>query len=252
MTETELRDARIAVVVPAYNEARLIARTVSSVPGYVQHIVVVDDGSRDSTAEVARMLRDPRVSVVRHAENRGVGAAIVTGYRAAFAAGAQACAVMAGDGQMHPADLPSLLEPVLRDHADYVKGNRLAYPEARRLMPFTRWLGNWGLALLTGLAIGQRISDSQCGYTVLARRAADALPLERLWPRYGYPNDMLGMLAEYGLRVREVTVRPVYADEESGIGLRHAFVVVPFVLVRVALRRLARAPLLLGRPDIGT
>jgi glycosyltransferase involved in cell wall biosynthesis len=252
MTDAELRNARIAVVVPAYNEARLIARTVSSVPDYVQHIVVVDDGSRDTTAQAARMLLDPRVSVVSHPENRGVGAAIVTGYRAAFGAGAEACAVMAGDGQMHPADLPALLRPVLLDRADYVKGNRLAYPKARSLMPFTRWLGNWGLALLTGIVIGQRISDSQCGYTVLSRRAADALPLERLWPRYGYPNDLLGMLTEHGLRVQEVTVRPIYADEESGIGLRHAFVVVPFVLLRVALRRLVRLPLLLGRTDTGT
>lgn len=243
MSPEELATHGVAVVVPAYNEARLIGRTLASIPGYVSRIVVVDDASVDGTGEAVRALEDPRVTLVRHADNRGVGAAIVTGYRTAFAAGATACAVMAGDGQMHPADLPALLAPALRGHADYVKGNRIAYPAARALMPWTRWLGNVGLALLTGLVIGRRIADSQCGYTVITRRAADVLPLERLWPRYGYPNDLLGMLTEHGLALEEVTVRPVYADEESGVRLRHALFVVPFVLLRVLWRRLSR-PLL--------
>jgi glycosyltransferase involved in cell wall biosynthesis len=240
MSPEELASHGVAVVVPAYNEARLIGRTIASVPHYVSRVVVVDDGSSDDTAEAVRALGDPRVQLVRHPENRGVGAAIVSGYREAFAAGVSACAVMAGDGQMHPGDLPALLAPALRGHADYVKGNRLAYPAARSLMPWTRWLGNVVLAALTGLATGRRVCDSQCGYTVLTRRAADQLPLERLWPRYGYPNDLIGMVAEQGLSLEEVTVRPVYADEDSGLRLRHALVVVPFVLLRVLLRRLAR------------
>src|SRR3954468_8105264 len=100
MTAEVVTSVRIAVVVPAFNEARLIARTLSSIPAYVSHVVVVDDASGDATAEVARAVPDPRVEVVRHAQNRGVGAAIVTGYQTAFARGADVCAVMAGDGQM--------------------------------------------------------------------------------------------------------------------------------------------------------
>ncbi len=240
--------AKIAVVVPAYNEALLIARTLASVPAFVAHVVVVDDASRDGTSEVACALGDPRVEVIRHEANRGVGAAIATGYRVAFARGADVCAVMAGDAQMDPEDLRALVTPVLHGEADYAKGNRLSYPRARRHMPISRWLGNGMLAVLTRLATGLPIRDSQCGYTALSARAAASLPLERLWPRYGYPNDLLGMLAERELSVREVTVRPIYADETSGVGLRHALLVIPYVLLRVLGRRLrsslrGRAPL---------
>jgi glycosyltransferase involved in cell wall biosynthesis len=228
---------RISVVVPAYNEARLITRTLRSIPAYVTHVVVVDDGSADDTARNAQALNDPRVEVVRHRENRGVGAAIVTGYLTAFGRGADVCAVMAGDGQMDPADLERLVRPVITGQAAYAKGDRLSFPEARQAMPLSRWLGNLVLARLTGLAAGLPVRDSQCGYTALSREAAQQLPLHKLWSRYGYPNDLLGMLRERNLPVSEVTVRPVYADEESGIRLWHALFVVPFVLVRVLVRR---------------
>jgi len=244
----------VAVVVPAYNEARLIGRTISRVPAFVDTIVVVDDASADGTHEAALAAGDPRVVIVRLPENRGVGAAIVQGYRVAFARGAQVCAVMAGDAQMDPADLPQVLAPVLRGDADYVKGDRLSFPEARRNMPFARWLGNSVLSWLTRMVTGIKVRDSQCGYTAISRAAVARLPLEALWPRYGYPNDLLGMLAERGMRVEDVIVRPVYADEISGVGLRHALGVVPFVLARVFLRRILRGSVwarLLGHPDEG-
>lgn len=233
-----LAGARVAVVVPAYNEVRLIERTLRSVPAYVDHVVVVDDGSRDGTAERVAAVRDPRIELVRHGDNRGVGAAIASGYRAAFGRGAAAVAVMAGDAQMDPQDLESLLLPVLRGDAEYAKGDRLSFPAARRHMPFVRWLGNHVLSGLTRLVTGLRVRDSQCGYTALARTAADRIGLDGLWPRYGYPNDLLGRLAAARLRVRDVCVRPVYADEQSGIGWRHALIIVPWVLSRVLARRL--------------
>jgi glycosyltransferase involved in cell wall biosynthesis len=236
-----LRDRRVAVVVPAFNEALLIARTLRSVPAYVDEIVVVDDASHDGTAEAALAVDDARVRVVRKPKNGGVGAAIVTGYREAFAGGADVCAVMAGDAQMDPKDLHALLTPVVLGHADYAKGNRLSYPDVRRHMPITRWLGNTALSGLTRLVTGLPVRDSQCGYSALSRRAAEQLPLDSLWPRYGYPNDLLGLLSERQMIVREVLVRPVYADEQSGVGLRHALLVVPYVLLRVLMRRVRHA-----------
>jgi dolichol-phosphate mannosyltransferase len=234
-----MSQARVAVVVPAYNEERLIARTLRGIPDFVSHVVVVDDCSRDGTARAAEGVGDPRVEVVKHAVNGGVGRAIVTGYRAAFARGAEACVVMAGDAQMDPRDLEAVLGPVLQGQADYAKGDRLSHPGVMQRMPLTRWLGNRVLSLLTRLCTGLSVRDSQCGYTALSRRAAEKLPLDALWPRYGYPNDLLGLLSERGLVVRDVVVRPLYGDEQSGVGLRHALFVVPYVLMRVLWRRLS-------------
>jgi glycosyltransferase involved in cell wall biosynthesis len=235
------REVTIAVVVPAYNEARHIARTLQSIPSFVDKIVVVDDGSRDDTAAEVLQRAEPRVTLLRHAANRGVGQALCTGYTHAFQDGADIVAVMAGDGQMHPDDLERLLAPLVEGVADYAKGDRLSHPDVVRRMPLTRLLGNHVLSLGTRVATGLSIRDSQCGYTALHRRAGERLPWSKLWRGYGYPNHLLGLLSQTGARVRDIVVRPVYADEESGIGWRHALLVIPFVLVSVAVRRLLAA-----------
>src|SRR5688572_19724598 len=123
------RSLRVAVVIPAFNERRAIAQTVATVPDLVDHILVIDDASTDDTAVEATRAASARhapecVEVLRHATNAGVGRAISTGYQRALAVGADVAVVMAGDGQMDPADLPELLAPIAGDDADYVKGNR--------------------------------------------------------------------------------------------------------------------------------
>ncbi|MCA9528825.1 MAG: glycosyltransferase family 2 protein [Myxococcales bacterium] len=236
--------ARVAVVMPAFEEASHITRALSGMPALVDRIIVVDDASTDGTGARAAAVGDARVEVVRHRRNRGVGAAIATGYRAAFAQGPRqvdVAAVMAADAQMDPVDLPALLDPVVRGEAEYAKGNRLAWPDARRQMPLSRWIGNHALSWLTRRATGLSVHDSQCGYTALSRHAAARIDLDRLWPRYGYPNDLLGALHASGARVRDVRVRPVYAGEDSGVGLHHALFVVPAVIGRVAVRSALRS-----------
>jgi dolichol-phosphate mannosyltransferase len=232
-----LSGVEIGVVVPAFNEAAWIAETLASMPPFVDRVAVVDDASLDATGEIAKRSSDPRVEVLRHETNRGVGAAIATGYRRLRARGAGVVAVMAGDGQMAPADLERVVSPVVCGEADYVKGNRVRHPDALRVMPLPRLIGTSGLAVLTRLATGLRpLGDSQCGYTAISASAIDALDLDRLWPGYGYPNDLLGALAARGLRVVEVTVRPVYRGEASGLRARH-LATIAFLLGRVALRR---------------
>ena len=236
-----IESARIAVVVPAFNEARWIAETVATMPGFVDHVLVIDDASDDTTSAVARAAPDERVEVVRHAENRGVGAAIITGYRRARALGADVVAVMAGDGQMDPDDLPAVVRPIVDGDADYVKGNRLLHPGVFRTMPPARLAGTAVLAWLTRHAAGlPSLGDSQCGYTAISGAAIDALDhkLDAIWPRYGYPNDLLGALARERLRVREVVVRPVYRGEASGLRARH-LITIGYLIGRVAYRRLA-------------
>jgi glycosyltransferase involved in cell wall biosynthesis len=229
------RGRSVAVVIPAFNERDKIVATIRSVPGYVDHILVVDDGSADGTAAAARRHAARRrggvVEVLQHAVNRGVGAAIATGYARAVELGADATAVMAGDGQMDPVDLPRLLEPVVEGLADYAKGNRFAWPDGWRQMPRTRMLGNVLLSYATRAASGYaHVFDSQCGYTVASRRALLAIAPQQMFARYGYPNDLLARLGAAGARVVDVPVRPVYGPAWRS-GLRPTRVALPIALL---------------------
>jgi glycosyltransferase involved in cell wall biosynthesis len=240
------RELRIAVVIPAFNERGKIADTVATVPDLVDHIIVIDDASQDDTArqaELAALRRSApdRVEVIRHTANRGVGGAITTGYHRAIAAGADVAAVMAGDGQMDPDDLPALLDPIADGTADYVKGNRFLHPAIWTTMPASRIVGNVVLSAATRVTSGYRhVFDSQCGYTAIHRRALAAIELDKLFPRYGYPNDLLSRLRIADMRVVDVPVRPIYGPAwRSGIHLGTALHPMPWVLLRSWTTRLA-------------
>jgi glycosyltransferase involved in cell wall biosynthesis len=231
--------SRVVVIVPAWDEAPRIGRVLLSIPVWVDSIVVVDDASRDGTAAAARATGDPRVDIVHHSQNRGVGAAIATGYKRALARAhgpRDAFVVMAGDGQMDPHDLPSLVTPVARGEADYVKGNRFHAPDVRWVMPATRRFGGIALSWATSRAVGIPISDSQCGYTAIAASACARLELDALWPGYGYPNDLLSQLTLRKLRIAETPVRALYADEVSRLRSHHVPIVAALV-ARAWLRR---------------
>ena len=178
--------SRVVVVVPAWEEAPRIGRVLRGIPSWVDSIVVVDDASDDGTATAAREVGDPRVEIVRHDHNRGVGAAITSGYRVALGRPGgphDAFAVMAGDDQMHPADLSAVVNLVARGAADYVKGDRFRGPGAAASMPLARRLGGRAFSWATSKAIGIPISDSQCGYTAISQgRVRAARPGRPLAP----------------------------------------------------------------------
>jgi glycosyltransferase involved in cell wall biosynthesis len=230
---------RVAVVVPAYNEEKLIDRVLDTMPVFVDRVIVVDDASTDGTADAlatAQVRMNGRLRVVHHSKNAGVGAAIVTGYRLAVeeAQGNDLVVVMAGDAQMDPADLPRLLMPLVRDQADYTKGNRLFTGQAWKIIPRHRYLGNAVLSLLTKIASGYwHVADSQSGYTAITIDALRVLQLERLYPRYGFPNHLLVELNNYDFRVRDVPIQPVYnVGEVSGIRLPKVVPTLSWLLVK--------------------
>lgn len=227
----------VGVVVPCHNEGDLIGVVIETMPSFVDRIIVVDDVSTDDTVEVAERFvkADPeRVTLVRHTRNGGVGAAIVTGYKFAVEEGIELTAVMAGDAQMDPDDLERLVAPVARDECDYAKGNRLFTGDAWRIIPRHRYLGNSALSLMTKISSGYwHVADSQTGYTVANLKCLSTIDLDGLFPRYGFPNDMLVHLNVYSFRVHDVPVRPVYGvGERSGIRLWKVIPTLSWLLFR--------------------
>jgi glycosyltransferase involved in cell wall biosynthesis len=232
----------VAVVVPAHDEEELLPTTLDGIPDFVDRVYVVDDASRDGTAGRARAAaeRDPRIALIRRERNGGVGAAIVSGYERAIADRVDVTCVMAADNQMDPADLRGLVEPVACGQVDYAKANRLFTGQAWRLIPRHRYLGNAVLSLLTKIASGYwHVADSQSGYTAIALPMLERLELDRIYPRYGFPNDMLVHLNVWNARVRDFPSRPVYGiGERSGIRLASVVPSISWLLVKAFFWRL--------------
>ena len=233
---------RVAVVVPAHNEEQLLPVTLSAVPEFVDRIIVVDDASHDGTAGRAHAAAaaDPRISVLAHEQNGGVGAAIVTGYKRALEEQIDVTCVMAADNQMDPDDLEAIVRPVARGEVDYAKANRLVSGQAWELIPRHRYLGNAVLSLLTKIASGYwHVADSQSGFTAVSLPMLGRLDLDRIYARYGFPNDMLVHLNVWNARVRDVPSRPVYGvGEQSGIRLYRVVPAISLLLFKAFWWRL--------------
>jgi glycosyltransferase involved in cell wall biosynthesis len=236
------KDKSICVVVPAYNESTQIGKVLSTMPDFVDKIVVVDDASKDDTVDVVRQYQGEtgKIEVIQHKTNRGVGAAISTGYIWARDKACDVTAVMAGDGQMDPLELGKVIDPIVAGSADYVKGNRLFYGDAWNMIPHYRYLGNSFLSLMTKVASGYwHIADSQSGYTAISLIALKRINLDKIYNDYGMPNDLLIKLNQYDFRVSDVHIRPVYnVGEKSGIKLMRVIPRISWLLFKGFWRRL--------------
>ena len=224
----------MSVVVPAHNEEKLIAETIRGIPEFVDRIYVVDDRSSDGTVEAVRALADPRVELIEHERNLGVGGAIVTGYKRARDDRIDVTGVMAADAQMDPGDLEMLAGAVARGDVDYAKANRLFTGQAWEVIPRYRYLGNAVLSLLTKIASGYwHVADSQSGYTAVSRELLEKLDLDHVYTNYGFPNDMLVHLNVWNARVRDFPSRPIYGvGERSDMLYRHVVPRIAWLLLR--------------------
>jgi dolichol-phosphate mannosyltransferase len=235
----EAHPERICVVVPAFNVERHIAEVISGIPALVSDIVVVDDASRDNTVHAVERLSDPRITLVKHDRNVGVGGAMRTGYQRALELGADLIVKIDGDGQMNPTHLPLLVEPVVHGEADYTKGNRFLHTAALSLMPRARRVGNVGLSFLTKAASGYwDVFDPTNGYTAIHSRALRVLDWDRLDARWFFETSMLIELGRLRAVVRDVYVPARYAGESSALSEGRALISFPLRLFRATLARL--------------
>lgn len=214
------RDNKIGLVIPAYNEEKLIVPTLESVPEYVDAIFVVDDCSTDNMASVVAEMadRDSRITVICHDSNQGPGAAIISGYLAASQDDCAVTVVCGGDNQMPLDEMPNLLDPVIDGKGDYAKGNRFMLSrieDTLKKMPKTRLIGNMIITALTKISSGYyHIMDVVDGYTAISKRAIDAIDWGKTWKRYGYPMDFLVRLNAYGFKVVDVPRTAIYLPGE--------------------------------------
>jgi len=223
----------VAVVIPAYNIANEIGAVIEGIPEFVDSIIVVDDASTDRTVAVLHEIVDHRLSVLQHAVNRGVGGAMVTGFRRALECGAELVVKMDGDGQMDPQFLPALLDPIVRDGYGYAKGNRFLCSDRLSEMPVTRLIGSFVLTFLSKLASGYwHIFDSVNGYVAIEVDVLRKLPLDRIQPRYFFENDMLIHLNVFRVRVKDVAIPPRYGDERSSMRIGRVLVTFPVFLLK--------------------
>ncbi len=221
----------IAVVIPCYRVADKIIDVVSSIGPEVDAIICVDDGCPDASGKlVSETFSDnPRVSVVSHKSNRGVGAAVVTGYRVALEQGVEIIVKLDGDGQMDARLIGRIVAPIIAGEADYTKGNRFHSPESVGNMPWARVVGNAGQSFFAKLSTGYwRVFDPANGFTAIHAKVAKSLPLDKLSERYFFETDMLFRLSTLRAVVVDVPMNAIYGNETSGLSLLHSLATFPF------------------------
>jgi glycosyltransferase involved in cell wall biosynthesis len=233
------RGRKIGLVIPAYKEERLIAKTLAAVPELIDRVYVVDDHSPDGQAAVVQAcaLVDKRVTLLRHDVNLGPGAAIITGYRQSAKDRNDITVVVGGDHQMDLAEVSVFLDPLVDGKADYAKGNRflpLMFDDTVKRMPRIRLVGNWIITVLTKIASGYfKTMDVVDGYTAATLKVLETIDWSAAWQGYGYPMDFLVRLNGYGFRVIDVPRTAIYTpgERQSQIkGLRYALRVSPMLV----------------------
>jgi glycosyltransferase involved in cell wall biosynthesis len=230
---------RVAAVVPAHNESAHIARVIESMPELVDLIVVVDDCSTDDTFERAEATGDPRLTLIRHEQNTGVGGAVMTAHRKALELDADVNVVMAGDGQMDPDYLPALLDPIAHDGLGFTKANRFYSADSFVGMPRNRVFGNVILSFMTKMASGYwNLFDPQNGYTATSRDTLLRMDLDRVRQGYEFENDWLINLNILGVRARDIPVPAVYGDEVSGMKMSKVVPAISGLLFKGFWRRI--------------
>jgi dolichol-phosphate mannosyltransferase len=235
-------DLDIAVVIPCHRVAASVCKVIASIAPFIAHIICIDDGCPENSGDIVEKAyaSDPRVHVIRHDVNKGVGAAVVTGYREALRKGAQVIVKIDGDGQMDASQIPRMVAPIIGGHADYSKGNRFFSPENVATMPWSRIIGNAGMSFLAKASSGYwEIFDPANGFTAIHAKIAEALPLEKLSARYFFESDILFRLNTLRAVVIDIPMAANYGEENSGLSELHSLATFPLLHARNFFKRIA-------------
>ena len=235
-------DKKIAVVIPCYNEEKLISKTILGIPDYVDTVIIVNDCSTDSTSdEISKVISKKSeldYNIINNSKNLGLGRSISIGYKCALSKAADIAVIMAGDNQMDPVYLPNLLDPLVESRADYTKGNRLTHKEFYKMPRFRRF-GNSILSLLTKISTGYwNIIDPQNGYTAASSDSLEIITSSKIANGYGYNSDILTSLNIENKKVLDISIPPVYADEKSGIKIGRYTLFTSWILLSGFFRRI--------------
>lgn len=231
----------IVTVIPAYRVQDTITTVLKDLPAYIKHIIVVDDASPDSSVKLvaAAAQQDPRIILIRHERNQGVGGAMISGFHKALELGAKIVVKLDGDGQMDSAHIPALVTPLILGKADFTKGNRFRDFVSLRNMPMVRRVGNLGLSFLTKAATGYwNIFDPTNGFFAIRTEVLKQLPLEAIDKRYFFETSLLANLYLVNAFVMDVPMPARYGNETSHLSIRRSLLEFPLKLFSTLIRRI--------------
>lgn len=233
-----MNSQHIAVIIPAYKVEKHINTVIMNIPPFVKSIIVVDDGSPDLTGSILKKISDPRLIILTHEQNRGVGAAMITGYDHAVAIGADILVKMDGDDQMDPDKLSDLIFPIVHQEADFTKGNRFLHQTQLQSMPLTRRIGNWGLTFMVKAASGYwQIFDPTNGYTAMHRCVWHNINKTRIARDYFFESSLLTEMRYINAVVEDVYIPARYQDEVSSMSIWKVLFSFPLRLLKATVRR---------------
>jgi glycosyltransferase involved in cell wall biosynthesis len=234
-----MHDIKVAAVIPAYKVANHIKDVISSIPQTIDHIIVVDDRCPFASGEEAEKLKRTNVVVIYHDENQGVGGAVITGYKKAVELGSEVIVKIDGDGQMDPKYIESLIQPLIRNNADYTKGNRFMDFKLLKSMPKIRLFGNSSLSFLVKIASGYwDIMDPTNGYTAIHKRTLEKLSLHKISKRYFFEIDMLINLNILNAVVKDINIPAKYGQEKSSLPIGKILLEFPLRLFTGLIKRI--------------
>ncbi|MCE1164093.1 MAG: glycosyltransferase family 2 protein [Bacteroidetes bacterium] len=231
---------KTAVIIPCYRVRETIADVINAVPEMIQRIYIIDDKCPDKSGNfVESSVNDPRVKVIYHSKNKGVGGAMKTGYRTALEDGFDIMVKIDGDGQMDPRLIMQFTDRIKVKSADYVKGNRFYLLDNLAGMPRIRMVGNFAISFFSKLVSGYwELMDPANGFTAITKEALNILPLDRIDDGYFFENDMLFRLGTFRLAVEEISIESVYRNEKSNLKVSVVLFSFPFKYINRFVKRI--------------